>query len=331
MGEARDRRYIDLHHHVVPPVYAAFLRDKGWTLPLPPWSPESALASMDRFGIERAVLSLTTPGLYGASEAEGRTMARAINEACAEATRRYPDRFCFFATLPLPDVHSAVVEATYALDDLGADGVVAMANSRGTYLGHEQFALLYEVLNARRSILFVHPTFLATRPVPETTGDPCRDADLLYDTTWAAVDYVKAGYLEQYPYIRVLLSHAGGFLPVLAERIAPKCGDGDRAAGMRLLRRFYFDLALSSGAVTLPSLLAFAEPDHVVFGTDLPFATDEVVSHFVRELESFELSGQQRGAIERGNAEFLLAGTAGAGWARPAPSGAGMGSRQESS
>ena len=35
---------------------------------------------------------------------------------------------------------------------------------------------------------------------------------------------------------------------------------------------FYFDTALSSSAVALPSLLAFAKPGHVTFGSDWPFA-----------------------------------------------------------
>jgi hypothetical protein len=35
---------------------------------------------------------------------------------------------------------------------------------------------------------------------------------------------------------------------------------------------FYFDTALSSSAAALPSLLAFAKPGHVTFGSDWPFA-----------------------------------------------------------
>jgi hypothetical protein len=41
---------------------------------------------------------------------------------------RWPDRFGFFATLPLPDVDAAVVEASRVLDDLGADGVAVLTN-----------------------------------------------------------------------------------------------------------------------------------------------------------------------------------------------------------
>ena len=34
----------------------------------------------------------------------------------------------------------------------------------------------------------------------------------------------------------------------------------------------YFDTALSTGAATLPALLTFAQPGHIVFGSDWPFA-----------------------------------------------------------
>jgi 6-methylsalicylate decarboxylase len=35
---------------------------------------------------------------------------------------------------------------------------------------------------------------------------------------------------------------------------------------------FYFDTALSSSPAALPTLLAFARPGHILFGSDWPFA-----------------------------------------------------------
>jgi hypothetical protein len=39
-----------------------------------------------------------------------------------------PDRFGFFATIPLPHIERSVAEAVRALDELRADGVVLLAN-----------------------------------------------------------------------------------------------------------------------------------------------------------------------------------------------------------
>jgi hypothetical protein len=89
---------IDTHQHVVPPAYARWLRDRGWRLPVPDWTPDHARATMDRHGIETALLSVTTPGLYLAQHVEARRMARQVNEFAAEQARSYPGRFGFFAS-----------------------------------------------------------------------------------------------------------------------------------------------------------------------------------------------------------------------------------------
>jgi hypothetical protein len=39
-----------------------------------------------------------------------------------------------------------------------------------------------------------------------------------------------------------------------------------------ILKRFYFDTALSSTPVALPCWLAFADPTHITFGSGFPYA-----------------------------------------------------------
>ena len=79
------------------------------------------------------------------------------------------------------------------------------------------------------------------------------------------------------------------------------------AQGRARLRRFYFDLALSSSPYALPSLLAFADPARITFGSDWPFATKARSWHFARLLDEYPLTPEQRHAIDRGNAEQLFA------------------------
>jgi hypothetical protein len=51
-------------------------------------------------------------------------------------------------------------------------------------------------------------------------------------------------------------------------------GDTGRspAASLADFSTFYFDTALSSSAAALPTLLAFAKPGHIIFGSDWSFA-----------------------------------------------------------
>ena len=125
---------IDVHAHYLPADYREALIANGHTEPdgfpvLPEWSAEAHLAMMDRVGIGTSMLSVSSPGVgFGEDPA---AWARRVNDAGARTVRDHPGRFGLLASLPLPDVEAARVELAYALDDLGADGVVLLTNVDG--------------------------------------------------------------------------------------------------------------------------------------------------------------------------------------------------------
>lgn len=301
------RGRVDTHVHVIPPEYGAWLRRKGETAGgrgIPDWSVDAALEMMAGARIDTGILSVSTPGVHLGDDGEARAMARAVNEFAADVVRRHPTRFGFFATLTLPDVDGAIAEAEHAFDRLGADGVVLLASVRGTYLGDPSWDPLLECLDRRGAVVFVHPCALSG---PEVPGIPPFAADFLLDTTRAALNLARNGVLERYPRLRIVLSHAGGFLPFAAERVARIVSpDGGNPAGLARLRRFWFDVALSSSPYALPSLLAFADPSRITYGSDWPFAVTERSWHFARLLDDFALPAPLRHAIDRGNAETLF-------------------------
>lgn len=304
---AIEQSRIDTHQHIVPPEYAQWLDRHGMLaggLSIPTWSAEGALDLMDSAGIATGILSVSTPGVHLGDAAEARAMARSVNEFAASVVRAHPDRFGFFATLTLPDVDGAIAEAAHALDSLGADGVVLLTNVRGVYLGDPSFDPLMEELERRKAVVFVHPSELPAPPVP---GIPPFVADFLLDTTRAGINMCRQGWMDRYPSVKIILSHGGGFLPYAAERIARMCSpDGILANGIEKLRRFYFDTALSSSPYALPSMLAFADPTRITFGSDWPYAPKARSLHFAQLLDEFKLSAEMRVAINRANAEKLL-------------------------
>ena len=73
------------------------------------------------------------------------------------------------------------------------------------------------------------------------------------------------------------------------------------------LRSFYFDTALSGSPAALPSLLAFAKPGHVLFGSDWPYAPAIAVGYFTGQLDAYEALGAAgHHAIDRANAVALF-------------------------
>jgi predicted TIM-barrel fold metal-dependent hydrolase len=228
-----------------------------------------------------------------------------VNEFASQVVRDHPGRVGFFATLCLPDVRASMEELAFAFDKLGADGVVLLANSRGIYLGEKQFDPIFDELNRRKAVVFVHPSQLPG--IEPLTGVPPFVADFLLDTTRAAIRLAASGTLDRCPDLKIILSHAGGFVPYAAYRIAIAASLGGSAAeGLAQLQKFYFDIALSGSATALPSLLAFAKPDHVTFGTDWPYAPEPAVAAFTGMYANYAIDDARRPSIDRGTAENLF-------------------------
>jgi 6-methylsalicylate decarboxylase len=303
---------IDTHHHVIPPDYRKALRKAGLVeaggRELPEWSVETSLQAMADLNVSTAILSVSTPGTaFLPNPGDATALARDLNDYTAALAAAHPDRFGFFATVPLPHVDEAVAETMRSLDELHADGVVLLANNAGTYLGEDGQESLFAALNERSAVVFIHPAEL---PGPTVPGIPPFAADFLLDTTRAAYLLVRNGICSNYPSIRFILSHAGGFVPYASHRMAVAImADTGRSWADVLddFTGFYFDTALSSSAAALPTLLAFAKPDHITFGSDWPYAPTAAGKLFAAGLQTYAgIDTDTRAAIERTNALALF-------------------------
>jgi predicted TIM-barrel fold metal-dependent hydrolase len=104
---------------------------------------------MNTLGVAFAILSISSPGVHFGDDMKARALARRVNEEGRRLSEAYPERFGYFAALPLPDVTAAIAEAVYALDVLQADGVVLETNHHGLYLGDPKLAYRGTTLDRR--------------------------------------------------------------------------------------------------------------------------------------------------------------------------------------
>lgn len=234
---------IDTHHHAVPSFYRDLLQktgmDKSGGRAVPEWSPESSLVTMAELGVATAILSVSTPGTtILTSPADSAALARDLNDYLADLVAAQRDRFGFFATIPMPHIGEAVDEVVRSLDKLHADGVVLLGNSAGTYLGQDGQDDLFAALDARSAVVFIHPGDL---PGAAVAGIPPFAADFLLDTTRAAFLLVRNEIRRNYPRIRFILSHAGGFVPYASHRMAVAIM-GDTGRGRKAVRGRLGDL-----------------------------------------------------------------------------------------
>ena len=272
---------IDVHSHAITASYLDFIKAHGTEMdegfPIPAWNVEEHLAFMDQAGIETAVLTMPAPQPWFGDGAESAALCRKYNEECAELKARYPGRFLFCASLPLPDIERAVEEAVYALDVLHADGVKLATNSYGQYLGDPELEPLMEVLNARKAVIITHPhkpSAVNDRLIAEI---PLASYEYLAETTRAILNMVAHDVLVRYPDLKVVVPHCGSFLPNALPRfkgllpVMVKQGYMQPVDVDANIARLYFDLAGAATDDAIRSLLTITSADHLFYGSDYPY------------------------------------------------------------
>ncbi|EAU30283.1 predicted protein [Aspergillus terreus NIH2624] len=288
---------IDTHHHFVPPFYA-----------------QGFITSTNNYDL--AVVSVTAPGACILPDRQARAkLARQLNEYAADLRDKDPQSFGFFVSLPnILDTEDALAEIAYGLDTLKADGVTLFTRygDSNTYLGHPDVEPIWAELDRRGCVVFVHPTHpVDTNPVNSKLPQP--SIDYPHETTRTAMDMITNGTRLKYPNCKVILSHAGGTLPYLISRVATPMRKAPEFAVahqlgttydkiMEAFRSFHYDLALSASPQVLDLLLKMVPHDHILYGSDFPYAPVTAYPAFLQDLESYEMAQELRDNINFGNA-----------------------------
>ena len=313
-----DTGLIDVHAHFTTKAYIAAAKAAGHVRPggmpeqyWPRWKACEHLDLMDRAGIQKAILSISSPGVHFGDDTAARALAADVNDAAAVIVQAHPGRFGFFASLPTPDVQGTLRELPRALDELGAAGIVLMTNSRGRYLGDDRFAPLLAELDRRAAVALLHPTSTEHHEVADL-GRPRPMLEFLFDTARTVIDYILADNAERYPAIKLVVPHAGGVLPLLAERVelfrSVVFGEpADRLPVSELLARCYFDLAGPPNHTQLDALTTSAPIDRLVYGSDYAWTPAEVAIRALADLDKLLRLDKPWREVTSASAQTLLA------------------------
>lgn len=266
-------------------------------------------AVLEKAGVGMQVLSFTTPGTHVETPGRAAELARLVNDSFARIAKERSGRFAALATLPLNDAGASVAELDRAFRELGFRGAQLYSNVNGVSLDDQRFWPLYEKADALGAVFSIHPTSpVGVEAMTEYWLMPL--VGFTFDTTLAAAKLVFSGVVERFPRIKWVLSHLGGAIPYLAERLDrgyaafSECRAHISKPPSAYLKDFYYD-TVNFDPAALRLALAFAGPAHLMAGSDYPHQIGSL-EKMVASLERLEVSEQDRAAIMSGNAARLL-------------------------
>ena len=262
---------------------------------------------LEREGVDTQVITFTTPGTHVESPERAVRFARMVNDAFAKIVKERSPRFASLATLPLCDPAASVAELTRAVS-LGFPGAMLFSNVNGVALADARFHPLYAEADRLGAILHIHPTDpVGVEAMTDYWLMPL--VGFLADTTLAAAKLTFAGIPEKYPNIKWVLSHLGGAIPYLAERLDrgweafPDCRADISRKPSEYLRHFYYDTVnFDPAAVRLA--VDFAGADRVMAASDYPHQIGSIPK-MKSSLAALKVSDDERRKILGENARRL--------------------------
>ena len=264
---------------------------------------------LDKVGIDKQVLTFTSPGTHVEEPDRAAALASMVNDAFAAIVRDKSERFTALATLPLNNPEATVREFERATGELGFAGCMLFSNVNGVALSDERYWPMYEMASDRRTVLYIHPIHpVGVEAMTEYWLMPL--VGFTFDTTLAAAKLVFSGVVERFPGIRWVLAHLGGAIPFLAERLDrgyeafEECREEIHRLPSEYLKEFYYD-TVNFDPAALQLAIDFAGIDHLVAGSDYPHMIGSL-EKMLASIEQLGLNDADRAKVLGGNATRLL-------------------------
>ena len=302
---------IDTQTHYVPPAAAAILARlrrqgpiHGIAEPLDPAAPifgfDARLQAMDEAGVDISVLSPAPIGLVADQELWF-DYCRAANDGLLEACARHPDRFVMAAVLPLPNADAASAELRRVARENEVRAIFMTAQA--TLYRPDQPALEAVFAQAADADLpvIVHPTAGVADLAPEFDAYGLGSGlHAMVSHALVAARIVQSGMMDRVPRLELILTHLGGVLPFLIERLDSRhSGPAEFPPSHYLGSRLFLDNCGHSAGPALRCALDTVGAGRLVMGSDWPSRPIWVAAASIRGLS---LDPESEARILHGNA-----------------------------
>ncbi|HWI98762.1 MAG TPA: amidohydrolase family protein [Burkholderiales bacterium] len=320
-------KVIDVHTHMLNDAYLAALKRHGggYTLgkvvggqtgvlkdgaPFMTLMPgmfdyELRLKAMDQAGVDIAIVTLTSPNVLWGSAAQSLEAARLMNTDMAAQQQRFPERIRFMCSLPWQHPKPALDELKRACDELGAVGVMQLANVDGLSLTDKRFAPVWKEIDRRGLPVLIHPSAPpGTKYLDLMNYNLIASVGFMFDTSLSVSRMIFDGFLERYPNLKIIAAHGGGALPYLAGRLdicfdtMPACRERISKRPSSYLKKIYYDSVVFQQE-SLELAIKVGGADKVLYGSDYPHNIGDMKGCLARV---DALPSAQRDAVRGGNA-----------------------------
>ncbi len=332
--QAREAELIDVHTHVVPESFPAYLgvhANAPWpsmaaahachrhvmvsgsiyrTVSHQCWDCAVRLADMGAKRVGRQVLSPMPELLsYWMAPEDGGAMCRYLNEVIATMVAQAPGRFFGLGAVPLQDVSLAIDELDAIVNDMGLAGVEIAGSVNDRVIGDPSFVPFFEAAARLGAAVFVHP--LRPSGMERLVGPAALEQVLAFpgETGLAAASLITGGTLDRIPGLRIAFSHGGGTLSALLPRLQhawntlPPVRGAIAADPTSVARRMYFD-DLVYDAATIHRLIDLFGRSQIMVGSDYPFSIMD--GDPAARIESLNLADETLAMLSSGNARRWL-------------------------
>ena len=263
------------------------------------------IQAMDAAGVDIAIVTLTSPNVYWGSASRSLQAAKLINDDMSARQKQYGGRIRFMASLPWQHPKLAIAELKRACDQLGAVGVMVLANIDGESLTAKRFAPIWKEIDKRGLPVLVHPTAPpGTAELDVMRYNLIASVGFMFDTSLAVSRMIFDGFFDRFPSLKLIASHGGGALPYIAGRLdicfdnMPACRERISSRPSSYLKKIYYDSVVFQQE-SLELALKVGGDGNVLYGSDYPHNIGDMKGCLARV---DALPAAQRDAVRGGNA-----------------------------
>lgn len=197
------------------------------------------------------------------------------------------------AMLPMNNIDQSLKILEQVAQNEKLAGIQLFTRALDKSIADPEFEAIFSKTSELNIPIWLHPVF------DENKQDNNITFSWEYELTQAMYQIVNRDYFKKYPNLKIIVHHAGAMVPFFSERIKRTMTPQKYLD----FKKFYVDTAILGNTKALELALSFYGSEHVLFGTDTPFAVmpNGATSEIVSAIDQMNISETVKADIYRNN------------------------------